>query len=140
MAALDRRPAEPARRWPRPWWRRLRSPGRGRAFVVKSLTPDRAARRVSSHPPNVSAGRLIRPGGRQANRVRVRLRAPFSIQLAAEACKADGNSWPSEAPRKLMGNGHLGDRGTIAPEAIAAFAISTPLAATRRPARWPMRF
>jgi len=49
------------------------------------------------------------------------LRAPFSIQLAAEACKADGNSWPSEAPRKLMGNGHLGDRGTIAPEVIEAF-------------------
>jgi hypothetical protein len=45
---------------------------------------------------------------------------------------------------KLMGNGHLGNRGTIAPEVIEAFGkriryISTPLAATPRPAPWPMR-
>jgi hypothetical protein len=40
---------------------------------------------VSSHPPNVCAGRLIRPGGRQANPVRVRLREPLSIQLTVEA-------------------------------------------------------
>src|SRR6266404_3258784 len=87
MAAPTGRPAGPGRRWSRPRWHRLRSPGRGRAFVVKSLIADRAALRVSLHPPNICAGRLIRPSGRNANPVRVRLREPLSIQLTAEAGK-----------------------------------------------------
>src|SRR6266581_6004539 len=124
MAAPDRRPAEPARRWPRPRWHRLRSPSHGRAFVVKSLTPDRAALRVSSHPPNVKAGRLIRPSGGKPNPVRVRLRAPLSIQLAAEGAMQDGIGLsggfgvaPGQAVRcaLALGSASEADRSAVAP-------------------------
>src|SRR5882672_7844196 len=51
VAGPARRPAGPVRGRYRPRWRRRRWRGPERAFVERSQIADRAALRVSSHPP-----------------------------------------------------------------------------------------